>query len=119
RTARSQSITRCHCPLIFYTHPAPSELYPLSLHDALPIFALTVSGLRRRLGRTGLLRADEQRSWLAALELALPTAAGRDAVRRLQRIITQPGGPERALAAAQAVEDVWEQLRPPTTRAAS
>jgi len=81
--------------------------------------ALTVSGLRRRLGRTGLLRADEQRSWLAALELALPTAAGRDAVRRLQRIITQPGGPERALAAAQAVEDVWEQLRPPTTRAAS
>jgi len=40
-------------------------------------------------------------------------------VRRLQRIITQPGGPERALAAAQAVEDVWEQLRPPTTRAAS
>jgi len=81
--------------------------------------ALTVSGLRRRLGRTGLLRPDEQRSWLAALELALPTAAGRDAVRQLQRIITQPGGPERALAAAQAVEDVWEQLRPPTTRAAS
>ncbi len=81
--------------------------------------ALTVSGLRRRLGRTGLLRPDEQRSWLAALELALPSAAGRDAVRRLQRLITQPGGPERALAAAQAAEDVWEQLRPPTTRAAS
>jgi len=81
--------------------------------------ALTVSGLRRRLGRTGLLRPDEQRSWLTALELALPSAAGRDAVRRLQRLITQPGGPERALAAAQAAEDVWEQLRPPTTRAAS
>ena len=80
---------------------------------------LTVSGLRRRLGRTGLLRPDEQRSWLAALELALPTARARDAVRRLQRIITQPGGAERALAAAQAAEDVWEQLRPVTTRAAS
>jgi len=80
---------------------------------------LTVSGLRRRLGRTGLLRPDEQRSWLAALELALPTARARDAVRRLQRIITQPGGAERALAAAQAAEDVWEELRPATTRAAS
>src|SRR5438309_1402650 len=80
---------------------------------------LTVSGLRRRLGRTGLLRPDDQRSWLAALELALPTARGRDAVRRLQRIITQPGGAERALAAAQAAEDVWEELRPATTRAPS
>jgi hypothetical protein len=40
-------------------------------------------------------------------------------VRRLQRIINQPGGPERALAAAQAVEDVWQELRPLVTRAAS
>ena len=78
-----------------------------------------MAGLRRRLGRTGLLRPDEQQSWLAALELALPTVRGRDAVRRLQRILTQPGGAERALAAAQAAEDVWEELRPATTRAAS
>jgi len=81
--------------------------------------ALTVSSLRRRLGRTGVLPPGEQRSWLAALELALPTAAGRNAVRRLQRILNQPGGPERALAAAQAVEDVWKELRPPKTRAGS
>jgi hypothetical protein len=80
---------------------------------------LTVAGLRRRLGRAGVMRPDEQRSWLAALELALPTAAGRNAVRRLQHIIAEPGGPERALAAAQAVEDVWEELRPQRTRAAS
>ena len=81
--------------------------------------ALTVSGLRRRLGRAGALSVEGQRSWLAALELGLPTATGRDAVRELQRTINQPGGPERALAAAQAVEDVWEELRPPTTRVAS
>ena len=81
--------------------------------------ALMVSSLRRRLGRAGVLAAGEQRSWLAALELALPTAAGRNAVRRLQRILNQPGGPERALGAAQAVEDVWKELRPPTTRAGS
>jgi hypothetical protein len=81
--------------------------------------ALTVSGLRRRLGRAGLMRPEEQASWLAALELALPTAAGRDAVRRLQELIHQTGGPGRVLAAAQAVEDVWEELRPQQTRAAS
>jgi len=81
--------------------------------------ALTVSGLRRRLGRAGVPSLEGQRSWLAALELGLPTPAGRNAVRELQRTISQPGGPERALAAAQAVEDVWEELRPQTTRAAS
>jgi hypothetical protein len=81
--------------------------------------ALVVAGLRRRLGRASVLRTDEQSAWLAALELALPTAAGRNAARRLQQIVTQPGGPERALAAARAVEDVWEELRPPTTRTAS
>jgi hypothetical protein len=81
--------------------------------------ALTVSGLRRRLGRTGALSAEEQGSWLAGLELALPTPAGRAAVRRLRAIVAQPGGPERALAAAQAVEDVWKELRPPPPRAAS
>jgi len=81
--------------------------------------ALTVSGLRRRLGRAGALSVEGQRSWLAALELGLPTATGRNAVRELQRTINQPGGPERALAAAQAVEDVWEELRPQTTRVAS
>lgn len=81
--------------------------------------ALTVSGLRRRLGRAGVLSPDEQRSWLAALELGLPTAVGRNTVRRLQHLVNQPGGPERALEAAQAVEDVWLELRPAKTPVAS
>jgi hypothetical protein len=76
--------------------------------------ALTVAGLRRRLSRTGQpppARGDV-RQWLAALELALPGARGRRAARRLRHILTQPGGAERVLGAAQAVEDVWEELRP-------
>jgi len=80
---------------------------------------LIVAGLRRRLGRAGVVRLDEQRAWLSALELALPTTRARDAVRRLQQAETQPGGAERALVAAQALEDVWEELRPQTTRARS
>ena len=81
--------------------------------------ALTVSGLRRRLSRTGQIRPGDAQSWLPALELALPTPRGREAARRIQQNLRQPGGAERVLAAAQAVEDVWEELHPRTTRAAS
>ncbi len=81
--------------------------------------ALTVSGLRRRLSRTGQLPRGDARLWLGALELALPGARGRRAARRLQDLLTKPGGPERVLGAAQAVEDVWEELRPRAKPAAS
>lgn len=78
---------------------------------------LIVGGLRRRLSRTGegpAAKANEQ--WIAALMLAMPTAQGRGAVRRLREAFTKPGGGERVLAAANSVEDVWEELRPRTTR---
>jgi uncharacterized protein DUF4350 len=81
--------------------------------------ALTVSGLRRRLSRTGQPPHGDSRQWLAALELALPGVRGRTAARRLQQTLTKPGGAERVLAAAQAVEDVWEELRPRASPAAS
>jgi hypothetical protein len=78
---------------------------------------LIVGGLRRRLSRTGQgsgVKADEQ--WIAALTLAMPTPQGRGAVRRLREAFTKPSGRERVLAAANSVEDVWEELRPRTTR---
>jgi uncharacterized protein DUF4350 len=80
---------------------------------------LTVSGLRRRLSRTGQPQRGDPTQWLAALELALSGVRGRQAARRLQETLTKPGGAERVLAAAQAVEDVWEELRPRATPAAS
>jgi len=82
---------------------------------------LLIAGLRRRLSRTGYVsdRRGDQYQWLRTLELVLPTPRGRRAVRELQRISNHPGGGERVLAAANAVEDVWEELRPQTTRAAS
>lgn len=73
---------------------------------------LILSGLRRRLSRTGQAGGGDVASWLAALELALPTARGRAAARVLQRLRKDTGGAERVLAAAQAVEDVWQDLRP-------
>jgi hypothetical protein len=86
-----------------------------------------VAGLRRRLGRTGggggasgagHLRGDDLSGWLESLELVMRGPRGRDAVRRLRRL-THPSGNgegDRVLATAQAVEDVWEELRPRTTR---
>lgn len=81
--------------------------------------ALTLAGLRRRLSRTGRAPRGDARQWLATLELVLSTARGRAAARQLAALTHQPGGPERVLAAANSVEDVWEELRPRTTRDAS
>ncbi|MGH7671776.1 MAG: hypothetical protein ACREMC_02665, partial [Gemmatimonadales bacterium] len=80
-----------------------------------------ISGLRRRLRRAGTPAPDAGHlaSWLDGLELAVSGTRGRAAVRRLRHLVTQRGGEERVLAAAQAVEDVWEELRPRTTRDAS
>lgn len=84
-----------------------------------PAVELVLSGLRRRLSRTGQLPRGDVRQWLSSLELALPTRRGREAARRLQDVLTKPGGAERVLGAAQAVEDVWEELRPRATPAGS
>ena len=75
-------------------------------------------GLRRRLSRTGgAMRDGDLLPWLASLELAMRRPQGRHAVRRLQHLLTARDRDEqRVLAAAQAVEDVWEELRPRQTR---
>lgn len=80
---------------------------------------LIISGLRRRLSRTGHIGSADVAGWLAALQLALPTARGRAAARRLQHLRKERGGAERVLAAAQAVEDVWQDLRPASIPAPS
>ncbi len=80
---------------------------------------LTIAGLRRRLTPGGRGIAGGERQWLATLELGVATPRGREAVRRLQRsmnTVSEPEGAERLLGASQAVEDVWEELRPRTTR---
>src|SRR5256886_17244708 len=77
-------------------------------------------GLQRRLGR-GVQSNDENVvPWLESLELATRGPKGRAAVRRLRNFLTvRDRDPARVLHAAQAVEDVWEELRPRTTRNAS
>lgn len=80
-------------------------------------------GLRRRLSRAGHVGNDDVGPWLEGLELAMRGPQGRAAVRRLHYLLTvRDRGADssvRVLQAAQAVEDVWEELRPRTTRNAS
>jgi hypothetical protein len=76
-----------------------------------------VAGLRRRLSRFGGVRADDKQTqaWLETLELAMRSSRGRATVKRLRHLIYERnGGDARVLAAAQAVEDVWEELHPRT-----
>jgi len=77
-------------------------------------------GLRRRLSRAGYAGDGNVLPWLESLELAMRGPQGRAAVRRLHHLLTARAHDEqRVLLAAQAVEDVWEELRPRTTRNAS
>src|SRR5690625_7130824 len=47
--------------------PPPPPLYPLSLHDALPIFALVHTGRMGGGRRTTAAKESEQKNWLLQL----------------------------------------------------
>jgi hypothetical protein len=74
-----------------------------------------IAGLQRRLSAS---RGGNPEAWLEALEVAMRGPEGRAAVRRLRHLVKERNGDdgERVLAAAQAVEDVWKELRPRSTR---
>jgi hypothetical protein len=88
-----------------------------SAHDGDTAVRRMIAGLQRRLSVT---RGGNPEEWLEALELAMRGPDGRAAVRRLRHLVKERNGSDgegaRVLAAAQAVEDVWEQLRPRSTR---
>jgi hypothetical protein len=71
-----------------------------------------VEGLRRRLVPSPQRPATPWREWLESLGENLQSERARNAVRTL-KTLTRPGQtPEGVLRAANAVEDVWEELRP-------
>jgi hypothetical protein len=71
-----------------------------------------VAGLRRRLQPAGQRARGDARQWLEHLAEHVQTPRAREAVGALQAL-TRPGqSPDGVLRAANAVEDVWEELRP-------
>ena len=91
-----------------------------SAGDANTAVQRLVLGLRRRLSRAGHVGTGDVLPWVESLELAMRGPQGRAAVRRLHQLLTaRDRDAQRVLDTAQAVEDVWEELRPRKTRNAS
>jgi hypothetical protein len=71
-----------------------------------------VRGLRRRLAPPGLRSRGDWRGWLAQLPRSTATPRARAALAQLDDL-TRPGQPSSGvLRAANAVEDLWEDLKP-------
>ena len=73
---------------------------------------LMVQGLRRRLSRGGRPGAADLDTWLAGLEPSVTTDRGRKALETLTATLRTPPDAESVLAAGNAVETLWEELKP-------
>ncbi|MEP6571576.1 MAG: DUF4350 domain-containing protein [Gemmatimonadota bacterium] len=71
-----------------------------------------IQGLRRRLSPAGQRTRGDWKQWLGHLEENVRTARARDAVRTLDSLTTPSQPAVSVLRAANAVEDLWEELRP-------
>lgn len=103
--------------------PAPSRRSPLEHVSALArtlaasrghdVAILTLArGLRRRLSADGRPARDDPKAWLRDLQGRVRGGAARRAVARLIEL-TKPGrDTTEVLAAANAVEEIWQDLRP-------
>lgn len=73
---------------------------------------LIVQGLRRRLSRAGRGGRDAPTVWLEAIAPAVRTSRGRNALERLTTIASRPAAADEVREAADAVETLWEELKP-------
>jgi Domain of unknown function (DUF4350) len=79
-------------------------------HDV--AIASIIEGLRRRLSPAGQRTRGDWRGWLDRLGGQLRTPRAREAAGTLKTLARPGQSPEGVLKAANAVEDVWEELRP-------
>ena len=73
---------------------------------------LMVQGLRRRLSRSGRPVRGDLDGWLDGLGPSLRTPRGQAALAELTDLTRRRSGPEGVLRAANAVETLWEELKP-------
>ncbi len=73
---------------------------------------LMVQGLRRRLSRGGRPNRADLGSWLEGLRPSVRTARGREALDSLTAATRRPPDADSVLVAANAVETLWEELKP-------
>jgi uncharacterized protein DUF4350 len=73
---------------------------------------LIVQGLRRRLSHAGRPTRGEATAWLAGLTPAVRTPRGQAALETLTAITRHPASADDVLTAANAVETLWEEVKP-------
>ena len=73
---------------------------------------LMIQGLRRRLSRGGRPSLADLDTWLQGLGPSVRTARGREALDSLTAMTRQPPNADSVLLAANAVENLWEELKP-------
>ena len=73
---------------------------------------LMIHGLRRRLSRSGRAAPASLEAWLEGLGPSVRTARGRAALDSLTAITHRPPDADSVLVAANAVETLWEELKP-------
>jgi hypothetical protein len=71
-----------------------------------------VQGLRRRLSRGGRGSGGDLGAWLDGLAHAVRSARGREALDTLTATLRGPADAASVLAAGNAVETLWEELKP-------
>ncbi|MGH7526016.1 MAG: DUF4350 domain-containing protein [Gemmatimonadales bacterium] len=74
--------------------------------------SLMVQGLRRRLSRTGRPARGDLQSWLESLTPSVRTPRGREALAALTTLTRRQPSAEGVREAANAVETLWEELKP-------
>lgn len=79
-------------------------------HDV--AIATQVRGLRRRLARGGAAERGPVSAWLDQLAVNVRTPRARAAVATLRSLTQGPQPADAVLRAADAVEDVWDELKP-------
>ena len=72
---------------------------------------LMIQGLRRRLSR-GARATPDLEAWLAELGPAVRTPRGQEALESLSAMIRRSSDSDSVLVAANAVETLWEELKP-------
>jgi hypothetical protein len=73
---------------------------------------LMVQGLRRRLSRGGRPGSADLGAWLESLGPSVRTSRGREALATLSRTLGTAADASAVLAAGNAVETLWEELKP-------
>jgi hypothetical protein len=73
---------------------------------------LMIQGLRRRLSRGGRPVTADLDAWLESLGPSVRSARGREALHTLTTSRRTPADAASVLAAGNAVETLWEELKP-------